>query len=262
MGRRDGVAVPTRSHAKPNVTPTKRGSVFIVHRRRIFKRNQKSHYFTRSSFLVASFQPEMNECAGKTFLLRHYLSDSGPWSTHETATRAKSIKKMFSLNQISPFLPSLLRSHTVFPSHDFSHSHSTAMFVFFFTSLPRRHFFSRPVKEIAVRIPQNFFIRRLTPLRKLDYAVRSAERLATAKGCCRTFFASAAAPIHQTKVESEKSSSYLRFFRPRRIIQSERGRIIQNRRFCTVSSTLFHFQAEFRCFRASARNFLSFSLLG
>lgn len=37
---------------------------------------------------------------------------------------------MFSLNQISPFLPSLLRSHTVFPSHDFSHSHSTAMFVF------------------------------------------------------------------------------------------------------------------------------------
>lgn len=169
---------------------------------------------------------------------------------------------MFSLNQISPLLPSLLRSHTVFPSHDFSHSHSTAMFVFFSSLL-----FPVDIFSLAPRRKLPFEFRKISSSDALRHFAnwitrRDRPRLAAAKGCCRTFFASAAAPIHQTKVESEKSSSYLRFFRPRKIIQSERGRIIQNRRSCTVSSTSIHFQAEFRCFRASARNFLSFSLLG
>lgn len=112
----------------------------------------------------------MNECAGKLssqdIIYRNRALDA-----HMKATFAKSIKKMFSLNQISPFLPSLLRSHTVFPSHDFSHSHSTAMFVFSSLLFPVDIF----SLEIAVRIPLNFFIRRSTPLCKLDYAARSAE---------------------------------------------------------------------------------------
>lgn len=103
-------------------------------------------------------------------------------------------KPNFSVSAVSPSIAHSFPFTRLFPFAFDSHV------CFFFTSLPRRHFFSRPEKEIAVRIPLNFFIRRFTPLCKLDYATRSAE-VGSGEGCCRTFFANVAAPIHQTKVE-------------------------------------------------------------
>lgn len=120
------------------------------------------------------FSAENERVCWKTLQPGHYLSESGPWRTHEgnfCKIHKENVffKPNFSVSAVSPSIAHSFPFTRLFPFAFDSHV------CFFFTSLPRRHFFSRPEKEIAVRIPLNFFIRRSTPLCKLDYAARSAE---------------------------------------------------------------------------------------
>lgn len=93
------------------------------------------------------------------------------WNSNSCKIHKENVffKPNFSVSAVSPSIAHSFPFARLFPFAFDSHV------CFFFTSLPRRHFFSRPEKEIAIRIPLNFFIRRFTPLCKLDYAARSAE---------------------------------------------------------------------------------------